>query len=97
MRIEILGTAFTVRTDEDPAYLAEVVEHYRKKVEEVVNSGTTADPLKLAILAGILASDEYLKLNGASRQSQVEVNHLTESLIGELEQALSNHNSPDFD
>jgi cell division protein ZapA len=89
MRIEILGTAFTIRTDEDPAYLSEVVEHYRSKVAELQKSGTTADPLKLAILAGLLASDEFLKLNGASRRSQVEVGQIADSLIDQLDNVLA--------
>ena len=94
MRIEILGTAFTIRTDEDPEYLAEVVEHYRSKVAEVQKSGTTSDPLKLAILAGILSSDEFLKLNGAARRSQVEVTQITDTLIGEIDEVLSEAHQP---
>jgi len=88
MRIELLGTSFSVRTDEDPQYLQEVVEYFRGKVEEVQKSGTTGDPLKQAILAGILASDEYMKSIGSARSEQLELEAITKTLIGELDQAL---------
>lgn len=92
MRIELLGTSFSVRTDEDPRYLQEVVEYYRRKIEEVQGSGTTGDPLKQAILAGILASDDYLKSIGNARSDQMDFEAITQTLIGELDQALqSNH------
>jgi cell division protein ZapA (FtsZ GTPase activity inhibitor) len=88
MRIEILGTSFSVRTDEDPEYLREVVEHFRSKVQEVQATGTTSDPLKLAILAGLLTADEYLKLNGASRREDEQAKAIAQQLIGELNQVL---------
>ncbi|MFP4376396.1 MAG: cell division protein ZapA [Spirochaetales bacterium] len=88
MRIDLLGTSFSVRTDEDPRYLQEVVEYFRGKVDEVRSSGTTGDPLKLAILAGILASDDYLKSIGSARSDRIEVESVTRTLIDELDQAL---------
>ena len=88
MRVEILGTSFSIRTDEDPDYLAEVLEHYRGKVVEVERAGTTSDPLKISILAGILASDEYLKLNGTIRSSSSETARAAQQMIDELDLAL---------
>jgi cell division protein ZapA (FtsZ GTPase activity inhibitor) len=88
MQIELLGTSFNVQTDEDPEYFREVVELYRSKVAEIQQSVSTADPLKVAILAGILAADDYLKLNGAHRREDSEARHIAESLISELEDAL---------
>ncbi len=89
MQIELLGTSFRVQTDEDPEYFREVVEHFRAKVEEIERSVTTSDPLKIAILAGILASDDFLKLNGAQRREESEARRITASMIHELESALS--------
>lgn len=89
MQIELLGTSFRVQTDEDPEYFREVVEHFRAKVAEIERSVTTSDPLKIAILAGILASDDFLKLNGARRREESEARRITASMIHELETALS--------
>ena len=88
MRIELLGTSFSVQTDEDPEYFREVVEHFRSKVEEIRQSVSTTDPLKIAILAGILAADDYMKLTGAPRRDDAEARRITDTLISELEAAL---------
>ena len=88
MRIELLGTSFSVQTDEDPEYFHEVVEHYKAKVAEIQRSVTTTDPLKIAILAGILAADDYMKLTGVTRRDDSEARKITESLISQLEAAL---------
>ncbi|MFW5777089.1 MAG: cell division protein ZapA [Spirochaetota bacterium] len=88
MRIELLGTSFSVQTDEDPEYFREVVEHFRSKVEEIRQSVSTTDPLKIAILAGILAADDYMKLTGATRRDDAEARRITDTLISELDAAL---------
>lgn len=87
MRIELLGASFSIQTDEDPAYLAEVVELYRQKVSEIQRSVSTQDNLKVAILAGILTADAYLKKSG-SEGATTEVGLITAQLITELEDAL---------
>ncbi|NBF39767.1 MAG: cell division protein ZapA [Spirochaetes bacterium] len=61
MRIELLGTSFTIHTDEDPKRLRDIVDYYRTKVQEIQGSVSTSDPLKIAILAGLLSVDEVFK------------------------------------
>ncbi|MFW6312536.1 MAG: cell division protein ZapA [Spirochaetota bacterium] len=88
MQIELLGTSFSVRTDEDPEYFREVVEHFRTKIDEIQRTVSITDPLKVAILAGILATDDYMKLNGDRRRMDSETREITETIIAELEGAL---------
>lgn len=88
MQIDLLGTSFRVQSDEDPEYFREVVEHFRSKIAEIQRSVSTSDPLKIAILAGILAADDFLKLNGRLRRDDSEANRITESLMSELDGAL---------
>jgi cell division protein ZapA len=88
VQIDLLGTTFTVKTDEDEAYLREVVALFTRKVSEVQKTVATADPLKTAILAGVLVTDELLKLTGTNRGETMEARKLAESLIGELSDAL---------
>ena len=88
MRIELLGTSFSVKTDEDEEYLREVVALFARKISEIQHSVPTSDPLKTAILAGILLSDEFLKLRGAARGDNMEAGRIAETLIGELSEAL---------
>lgn len=88
MRIDLLGAEFTIRTDQDPEYLEEVVEFYRTKVEEVRRSVGTSDALKVAILAGILTADDLLKQKGTTRTVDAEAAQITLGLISELDAAL---------
>jgi len=88
MQIELLGTSFSVRTDEDPEYFREVVERFRTKINEIQRTVSTSDPLKVAILAGILAADDYMKLNGERRREDSATHEITETIIAELEGAL---------
>lgn len=88
MRIELLGAAFNIKTDEDPEYLEEVVAVYRSKIEEIRAGIDTSDPLKTAILAGILTADDYLKQTGARRTNASEAAQITIELIDELDAAL---------
>ena len=89
MRIDLLGAEFTIKTDQDPEYLQEVVEFYRTKVEEVRRSVGTSDALKIAILAGIITADAYLKQKGEHRTSDAEARQITQTLITELDEALA--------
>ncbi len=93
MRIDLLGAEFNIKSDEDPEYLEEVLEVYRSKIEEVRATAGTSDPLKIAILAGILTADDYLKQTGAKRTNQAEATKITVGLITELEAALGEESS----
>jgi len=89
MRIDLLGAEFNIKTDQDPDYLAEVVQLYRSKIEEVRGSVATSDTLKIAILAGILMADDHLKLTGSSRETTDEAERIAGTLIRELEEVLT--------
>jgi cell division protein ZapA (FtsZ GTPase activity inhibitor) len=79
MRIELLGTSFTIHTDEDPRRLRDIVDYYRTKVQEIQGSVSTSDPLKIAILAGLLSVDEVFK----ARESAPEEEAGTDGVSGE--------------
>ncbi len=72
VKIELLGTSFTVQTDEDPRHLTRVVRRFEEKVKEIRESVGTQDNLKIAILAGLLLSDETLKLTHRADQASAE-------------------------
>ena len=95
VRIELLGTSFTIQSDEDPTYLREVVSYFSRKVDEVSRSVATADPLKISILAGILSANEFLKLRDdpgvteAPRGADAsQIAEITSRLIAALDEGL---------
>ncbi|MFP4483417.1 MAG: cell division protein ZapA [Spirochaetaceae bacterium] len=62
MTIELLGTSFTIQTDEDPQYVQDLIDFFRTKVQDVQARITSGDPLKIAIVAGVLTADELFRL-----------------------------------
>jgi cell division protein ZapA (FtsZ GTPase activity inhibitor) len=90
LRIELLGTAFSIFADEDPVYLDALLGDYYQTVENTKKITGIEDPLKLAILTGFLLCDDYKKLasqNPRIRDS-VEAEKLAQELISRLDKAL---------
>lgn len=93
VRIELLGTSFRVDSDKSEAYLQRVVELYSQRVAQIDASMRNRDPLKKAILAGLLVTDEYLqqqeKVKEPPDADQVdEVEQITSRLIREIDATL---------
>lgn len=59
--ISVLGTSFTIRADEDEAYLKRILWYLEKKVEETKQRTPIADPMKLSILTSFYIIDELLR------------------------------------
>ncbi|MBP7095977.1 MAG: cell division protein ZapA [Spirochaetia bacterium] len=67
LRIEVLGSSFTIQTDETPEYLREVVARFTRKTDEVRAASRVSDPLKVAILAGLYLVDELERARTGTR------------------------------
>jgi cell division protein ZapA (FtsZ GTPase activity inhibitor) len=96
LRLDILGTSFSITADEDAAYLEEIFRQYRAAVEKTKNISNLKDPLKIAVLTGFLLSDEIHKLRdridsewGESPGAK-EAEALTLNLIARIDEALDN-------
>ncbi|MGI9255879.1 MAG: cell division protein ZapA [Salinispira sp.] len=81
MKIELLGTSFLLQSDEDREYLKKVVQYFEKKLDETRRTVDTSDPLKLAILAGMMITDEFFtsKKGSSELASDLTVNDLEEA------------------
>jgi cell division protein ZapA (FtsZ GTPase activity inhibitor) len=96
LRLDILGTAFSITADEDAAYLEEILDQYRAAVKKTQSISNLKDPLKIAILTGFLLSDEIRKLrdrNGSEWGEEAEAKEaeaLTLNLIARIDEALDN-------
>ncbi|MDR0624333.1 MAG: cell division protein ZapA [Treponema sp.] len=102
LRLDILGTSFSITADEDAAYLEEILEQYRAAVKKTQDLSNLKDPLKIAILTGFLLSDEIRKLRdrkdpewGEDAEAQ-EAEKLTLNLIARIDEALD-HKPPSDD
>ena len=75
MKIHILGSSFTLQSDEDEEYLKRVAEYYEKKLEEIRKKVSTDDPVKLAILTGMLITDDLF----SAEKTEVPIKDLEEA------------------
>ncbi|EPF29175.1 cell division protein ZapA [Treponema medium] len=77
LQIDLLGTSFALEADQPAEYLQSIYNHYKKVVSEVQQTSGVNDSLRVAIIAGILLSDELSKerLNqqGTFPQDEAEV------------------------
>jgi len=83
--IDVLGTKFSITTNEDPEFLDKILTQYQAAIENTQNISGMKDPLKIAILTGFLLCAEInkLKLQIEKEQSGVEqeLNRITKNLI----------------
>jgi cell division protein ZapA (FtsZ GTPase activity inhibitor) len=87
LRIDILGTSFSISADEDPVYLESLLRKYRQAVENTKRITGIEDPLKLSIITGFLICDDFQKEadhNPRIRDS-LEAAELTQELIARLD------------
>jgi Cell division protein ZapA. len=61
LQIDLLGTSFAIQADEKPEYLNALYSHYKKTISQIENTSGLTEPLKVAIIAGILLADELYK------------------------------------
>ncbi|MDR0760941.1 MAG: cell division protein ZapA [Treponema sp.] len=61
LRIDILGTSFSISADEDPGYLENLLARYYICVENTRKITGLSDPLKLAIMTGFLLCEDVQK------------------------------------
>jgi cell division protein ZapA (FtsZ GTPase activity inhibitor) len=61
LRIDILGTSFSISANEESVYLENLLAYFRSAVEDTQKKTGLQDPLKIAIVTGFLLCDELQK------------------------------------
>lgn len=88
LRIDLLGASFSIAADEDPAYLQALLARYRRVVDDARAKTGLTDPLKIAIIAGIVLCDEAEKARRGSSTDDAEAEKLALDLIARIDEAL---------
>ncbi len=91
VQINLLGTRFSIQTDQDPDYLQGLLRNLTKRTLDIQNSLGLDDPVKVAILAGLFLEDELTKCREEyqDRKTQEEVEKLRLLMIKSIEETLS--------
>jgi cell division protein ZapA (FtsZ GTPase activity inhibitor) len=96
-RIDVLGTSFTIQTDEAPEYFDRLLSYIKKTIESVQKGSGVVDPLKIAILANLYIADELFREKKRSAEclgkplaetDLVEAERITLKLIASLDEKL---------
>ena len=61
LKIEMLGTSFTIQANEDNPYLEKLLGYYQRITDDVKRIDSIKSPLQVAILSGIMICDELYK------------------------------------
>jgi len=93
LQIDLLGTSFAIQSDEKDDYLDAIYNHYKNTIVRVEKTSNLTDPLKIAIIAGILAADEYHKEKMKNRNQDEtldlsEVEKLALKMISRIDQVI---------
>jgi mannose-6-phosphate isomerase len=93
LRIDILGTSFSIAADEDSAYLESLLNQYRIRIDNTRKRTGLDDPLKLAVITGFLLCDDVRKAQknepfGRDSPEQDEMERITLDLITRIDEIL---------
>ena len=95
LQIDLLGTSFTIQAEEKSEYLDALYFHYKKTIEQVESNSGLDDPIKTAIIAGILLADEFYKekmkrveQSSTAKLDLAEVEKLALGMISRIDQVL---------
>lgn len=92
VQINLLGSRFSIQTDQDPDYLQKLLHNLSKRVSDIQTNLGLEDPLKVAILAGLFLEDDLVKCRDEkqNREIQEEVEKLRLHMLKSIEETLSN-------
>ena len=94
LSIEVLGTSFTIRADEDEAYLKRILWYLERKIEETKQRTPIADPIKISILTSFYIIDELLRektrggRDGVLDEESEEMERIALRLMSEIDDAI---------
>jgi cell division protein ZapA len=86
--VEIFGTVYHVRGEDNPEHLQEVANMVDQRMREVAQQVTTVDTAKIAILAALNIADEMYRRSKQQDGERVEIQERVATLTEKLEKAL---------
>lgn len=85
--VTIFGRTYHLRGEGDPAYIQELAQDVDRRMREVAQATGTADTLKVAILAALNLTDEFMQARraGVPRDAEIRLGRL----VALLDEALA--------
>lgn len=68
VEVEIFGSTYTLRSDEDPEYTNQLARYVDAKMRSITQKTDTVSTGKIAILAALYIADEFFKSKETASQ-----------------------------
>jgi cell division protein ZapA (FtsZ GTPase activity inhibitor) len=81
VQVEIFGHVYSIKGQDDPAYIRELASFVDAKMKEVQMGTGTADPHRVAILTALTITDELYRLRKAHESLETTTENATKRLI----------------
>ena len=88
VHVEIHGQEYPIRSDLDPAYVAELAAYVDQKMRAASRETTSGDTLKIAVLAALNIADECFRAQADDRHRRDSLTIRAEELERMLDLAL---------
>lgn len=102
LRIDLLGSHFTIQANEDDEYLNKLLGYYKRITDDVHEKNGINDNLQIAVLSGIMLCDELYKEkqnkiqhqynNGVSAPTNFEVSEKSEEISRKAQEMIEKIN-----
>jgi cell division protein ZapA (FtsZ GTPase activity inhibitor) len=91
VQISLLGTRFSIQTDQDPKYVQHLLDDLAKRISHIQGSLKIEDPVRAALLAGLFLEDDLAQCRSSHPDGVLleEVEKLHLSMIKSIDQTLS--------
>jgi cell division protein ZapA len=86
--VEIFGSVYYVRGDNDSDSLRELASIVDRQMRQIAEKVATVDTAKIAILTALNLADELSQCQKLQEGERVEIREKVEALAGELDRAL---------
>ena len=85
VEVQILGQKYSVKVDEDEAYVRSLAQYVDEKLREIYNTVPTVNQLKASIMALLNITDELFKLRMQQEHLDRMIEEKTKILAGLIE------------
>ena len=93
VEVRLVGRNFTIRSEQDEAYLHSLAGFVTRKFEELQRSTRSATTHDLALLVAMNIADELFQAEQQSAETRQQVRARTERILNGIEQALKSGES----
>lgn len=97
VQVDIGGQRYAVRSDLDPQYIGELAEYLDGKMQAAARELSSADPLRIAVIAALNVTDEMFRaradsvgVEGALRARAIEIERIVDEVLDEAKARVVN-------